>query len=141
MLEDKFSVACLVAIELKAGLVGDQRLKQRLAFDELKVPDVTAIKVQEVERIVDEPLAVSCRLRSRKVRQSGVVVAAEFAVKIGGLHFQIRGRRDGARVFSGSVRPVRVRSCTRPLSMPRGHTIGVELNLVQPLRPRGRLGY
>jgi hypothetical protein len=58
VLEDKFSVACLVAIELKAGLVGDQRLKQRLAFDELKVPDVTAIKVQEVERIVDEPLAV-----------------------------------------------------------------------------------
>ena len=34
MLQDEFAVAGVVAIELKAGLVRDQGLKQRLALDE-----------------------------------------------------------------------------------------------------------
>ena len=36
MLQDEFAVACLVAVELKAGLVCDQWLQKRLALDELK---------------------------------------------------------------------------------------------------------
>jgi hypothetical protein len=33
VLQDEFAVACMVAIELKAGLVGDQGLKKRLALE------------------------------------------------------------------------------------------------------------
>ena len=43
MLQDEFAVACLMAIELKAGLVCDQRLKKRLALDERQTRDVPAV--------------------------------------------------------------------------------------------------
>ena len=74
--------------ELKARLVCDQRLKQRLALDERQPRNVLPIKMQKIEGVVDEPnlaLAVGSRLRVREARQSGVVDAAEFAVEVGGL--------------------------------------------------------
>ena len=121
MLQDEFAVARLMAIVLKAGLVGDQRLQKRLALDERQTRDVPAVEVQEIEGVIDQPhaaLAVGRRLGVGEARQSGVVDAAEFAVDIGGLHVQIRERGDDARIFVASSRgPVRVSSCARPLSM------------------------
>jgi hypothetical protein len=44
VLQDEFAITCLMAIELKAGLVRDQRLKQRLALDKRQARDVPAIE-------------------------------------------------------------------------------------------------
>ena len=44
MLQDEFAITCLMTIELKAGLVRDQRLKQRLALDKRQARDVPAIE-------------------------------------------------------------------------------------------------
>jgi hypothetical protein len=71
VLEDEFSVASLMAIELKAGLACDQGLKKGLALDQLQSRNVPAIKVQEIESVIDEPhfaLAVSRRLGLREAR-------------------------------------------------------------------------
>jgi hypothetical protein len=54
-----------MAIQLKAGLVCDQRLKKLLALDERQTRDVPTVEMQEIEGVVDEPhtrLAVACRL-------------------------------------------------------------------------------
>ena len=51
---DQLSVACLVAVELKARDFRDQRLKKRLAFDERQVGDVAAVEMQEIENEVDK---------------------------------------------------------------------------------------
>ena len=82
------AVARLMAVELNAGLVRDQRLKKRLALDERQIRDVLAIKMQEIEGVIDEPhlaLAVGRRLGVGEAGQSGVVDAAEFAIDVGGL--------------------------------------------------------
>ena len=50
-------------------------------------------------------LAVGRRLSLSKTRQPGIVDAAEFAVKIGGLHIQVRKRGDDARIFGRPVEP------------------------------------
>ena len=47
MLQDDLAIACLMAVELKASLVREQRLQKRLALDELKIRDVQAVEVQE----------------------------------------------------------------------------------------------
>jgi hypothetical protein len=62
------AVARLMTIELNAGLLGDQWLKQRFALYKRQPRDVAAIKVQEVEGVIDEShpaLAVARRLRYR----------------------------------------------------------------------------
>src|SRR4029077_1033664 len=74
VLQDEFAVACVVAIELKAGLVRDQRLKERLTLDERKLRGVPIGQVQEIESVKDEPhfaLAVGRGLSLSKTRQSG----------------------------------------------------------------------
>ena len=96
VLQDEFAVAGVMAVELKAGLVCDQGLEQRLALDERKVRDVPAGKMQEIESVKDElhvALAVGRRLRLREARQSRIVDAAELAVEIGGLHVQVAKAR------------------------------------------------
>ena len=63
--EDELAIACLVAIELKARLVCEQRFQKRLALDELKARDVPTVEMQEIEGVIDEPhlaLAVGGRL-------------------------------------------------------------------------------
>src|ERR1700727_3068780 len=57
VLQDKFPVAGLVAVELKAELARHQRLEQRLALDEPQPRGVLAIDVQKIERVIDEPRA------------------------------------------------------------------------------------
>ena len=98
--------------------------------------------MQEIEGVIDEPhlaLAVGRRLRLREARQSGVVDAAEFAVEIGGLHLQVRERRDGARIFVGPVEPGSGQELHAAIVDARGHTIAVQFDFMQPLRPRRRL--
>jgi hypothetical protein len=115
VLKDEFAVARLLAIELKARLVCEQRLEKRLALDELKVRDIPTAEMQEIESVMDEPRcahAVGRRLRLGEARESRVVDAAEFAVEISGL--QVRKRRDDAWIFLGPVEPVRVSSRARP---------------------------
>jgi hypothetical protein len=79
VLPDKLAIACLVAVELKAGNVRDQRLEKSLAFDQWQAGRLSAAEMQEVESVVDEPnsaLAVACRLSLRKASQSIVSDAA-----------------------------------------------------------------
>jgi hypothetical protein len=47
VLEDELAIARVMAVELKARLVREQRLQKRLALDELKIRDVQAVEVQE----------------------------------------------------------------------------------------------
>jgi hypothetical protein len=55
VLQDEFAIARLVAVELKAELVRDKPLQQSLALDERQRRSVSAVKVQEVKRVIDEP--------------------------------------------------------------------------------------
>ena len=106
MLEDELAIARLVAVELKAELVRDQGLEQRLALDKGQPRGVLAIDVQEVEGVINEPraaLAICRRLSEGEARQSSLVNAAELAIDVGGLHIHIGERRDGARIFVGPV--------------------------------------
>jgi hypothetical protein len=57
VLEDEFGIAGLMAVELKAWLACDQGLKKGFALDELQARNVLAIKVQEIEGVIDEPHA------------------------------------------------------------------------------------
>jgi hypothetical protein len=59
VLQDEAAVAHLVAVELKARLVGEQRLEQHLALDERQPRDVLADEMQKIEGIVDEPRRLS----------------------------------------------------------------------------------
>ena len=97
VLEDELAVARFMAVELKPGLVCEQRLKQFLALDKRKRGNIPTVDMQEVEGIVDEPraaLAVGRGLRLGEARRPGVVNAAEFAVDIGGLHPHVGERRN-----------------------------------------------
>jgi hypothetical protein len=108
VLQDELAVSGIVAIELKAGLICDQRLEQRLALDERQARNVPAAKVQEIESEIDKmhaALAISSRLGLRKAGQSGIVDAAELAVDIGGLHVAVCERGDDARIFGRPVEP------------------------------------
>ena len=137
MLQDEFAVARLMAVELKAGLVCDQRLKQRLALDERQARDVPAVEVQEIEGVIDElhaALAVGRRLGMGEARQSGVIDAAEFAVEIGGLRLHIRERRDGAWIFVAPVEAGPSQELRAAIVDARGHAKAVQFDLVEPLR-------
>ena len=131
-----------MAIELKAGLAHDQRLEQRLALDERQPRDIPAVEMQEIEGVIDE-----CTPRSPSVaawvlgeaRQSGIVDATKLAVDIGGLHVHVREGRDGARIFVSPVEPSPGQKLHTAIVDARGHAIAVELDLMHPLRPRGRL--
>jgi hypothetical protein len=46
VLEDKFALTGLMAVELKAGFVRKQGLEKRLALDQLKVRDVPTVEMQ-----------------------------------------------------------------------------------------------
>jgi hypothetical protein len=72
VLEDEFAVADLVAVELKARLVGEQWLQKRLALDELKVRDVPSVEMQKIESLID----VGRRLGVGESRQGDRGVAA-----------------------------------------------------------------
>ena len=138
MLEDELAVAGLMAVELKAGLICDQRLKQLLALDKGKRRDIPTVDVQEVEDVIDEPrvaLAVGRALRLGEARQSGVVDAAELAVEICGLHPDVGERRNGARIFVGPVKPGASQKLHSAVIDPRGHAKAVQFNFMQPLRP------
>jgi hypothetical protein len=72
VLEDEFGIAGLMAVELKAWLACDQGLKKGFALDELQARNVLAIKVQEIEGVIDEPhaaLAIGRCLGLDKARQ------------------------------------------------------------------------
>jgi len=140
-LQNEFARARVVAIELKAGLVRHQGFEQRLALEERQTGDVAAVDVDEIESVKDEPsgaLAVGRCLDAREARQSGIIDAAELAIEIGGLHVQVRKRCDGARIFVSPVEPSAGQQLRLALVDPRGHAIAVELDLMQPLRPRRR---
>jgi hypothetical protein len=54
MAEDESAIASLMAIELDAERVCDQRLQQRLTLGERKTRDVATIKMQKIEGVIDE---------------------------------------------------------------------------------------
>ena len=108
MLQDKLTVATLMALELKAWPATDQRLEERLALDEWQSRDVSAIEVQEIEGVIDEPHfapTIGRRLRLGEAWQSTIIEAAEFAVEIGGLRLHVRKRFDDAWLFACPVEP------------------------------------
>ena len=96
------------------------RLEKGFALDKLQTRNVLAIKVQEIEGVIDKPhvaLAVGRRLGVSEARRSGVVDAAEFAVEIGGLQVQVRERPMILGYLPVQSSPVRVNSCARPSSI------------------------
>ena len=142
VLQDELAVACVVAIELKAGLVCDERLKERLALDEPKLRNIPSAKMENIESIIDDmnaALAIARRLSLGKARRSRIVDAAEFAVDIGGLHIQVRKGSNHAWIFAGPVQPGPCEQLRAAVVDARGHAIAVELDLMHPLRPRRRL--
>jgi hypothetical protein len=58
-----------VAVELKAGLICDQRLKQRLALKEREARDVPSAEVQKIESVIDNVRAFLERLMRQAMRQ------------------------------------------------------------------------
>jgi hypothetical protein len=142
VLQDKFAVACVMTVELKAGFVRHQGLEKRLALRQREVRDVKAGEVQEIEGIDDEPyfaLAVSRRLGMGKAGQSGVVDAAELAVDIGGLQAEVRECGDDTGIFRSPVEAGPGQKLHAAVVDARGHAKSVEFDFVQPLRPRRRL--
>ena len=142
MLQDELAVAGIVAIELEARLVCDQWLEQLFAPDKREARDVPAGEMQKIEGVIDEmhaALAVGRRLGVGEARQSGFVDAAEFAVEIGGLHVQVRERRDGAWIFGRPVEAGSGQELHAAIVDARGHAIAVELDFVDPLRAGRRL--
>jgi hypothetical protein len=76
VLQDDLAGTCLMAIELKAELADDERLKECLALDESQTRDVPAVKMQKIESVVDDlrfALAVGGCLGKGKARQSSVI--------------------------------------------------------------------
>ena len=76
--------------------------------------------MQEIESVIDEmhfALAVGRRLGVGETWQALFVDAAEFAVEIAVLTFTLARAATALGYFAIQSRPVRVSSCTRPLSM------------------------
>jgi len=72
--EDEFAVADLVAVELKARLVCEQRFQKRLALNELMPRDVPTVEMQKIESVIHElhiAFAVGRRLGVGESRQPG----------------------------------------------------------------------
>src|SRR5260370_30277647 len=73
MLSDKLAITPLMVVELKAGNARDQGFQKRLALDERQIGGVAAVKMQEIETVVDEPRparTIACGLGLCKARQS-----------------------------------------------------------------------
>src|SRR5258708_22316686 len=129
MLEDEFAVARFMAIELKDRLARDERLKQRFMLNEREARHVPTVHMQEIEGVINEPdaaLAVGRRLGAGEAWQSSLVDAAELAVKIGGLHSEVRKRGDDARIFVSPVKPGPCEKLRAAIFDARGHAIAVD---------------
>ena len=88
MAADKLAVANLVTIELQAGNIGHDRLKQRLTFDKRQGCGVAAVEMQKVEGVKDQAhatRAIGRGLGLGEVWKAVLADAAQFAVEIGGL--------------------------------------------------------
>jgi hypothetical protein len=94
VLQDEFAVPRVVAIELKAGLVCDQRLKQRLALDERKLRDVPIGQMQR-----DRKRNRRAALRAR--RRSPPAFARSLAIR---RHRRHKARRRCRRSSRGGLR-------------------------------------
>src|ERR1700684_1237099 len=97
--------------------------------------------MQEIEGIEDEPhfaFAVGRRLSLGEARQSGVVHATKLAVQIGSFRVQVRERFGDARIFASPVKPSSCQQLRTAVLDARSRTIAVELDLMDPLRPRWR---
>ena len=138
MLQDEFTVAYLMAVELKARHAGKQWLEKRLALDELASRDVPTVEMQEIESVIDElhiALPVGRCLGVGESRQPSLIDAAKFPVEISGLDIQVRERCDGAWIFFGPVEAGPSQQLHAPVVDARRHAIAVQFDLMQPLRP------
>jgi hypothetical protein len=118
VLEDELAVAGLMAVELKAGLICDQRLKQLLALDKGKRRDIPTVDVQEVEDVIDEPrvaLAAACVCAKLGNPASSTPQSSPSRYAVFTLTSASAAMALGYLSVQSS--PVRVRSCTRPLSI------------------------
>ena len=107
MLQNQFTVADLMAIELKAQLVCQQRLQKRLALDELQAGDIPTVEMQKIESVIDElyiALAVGCRLGMGESRQPNLIDAAEFPIEVSALDVEVCKRCNGAWIFVGPIK-------------------------------------
>ena len=141
MLEDQLAIACVMAVELKAKLVCEQRLQKRLALDELKIRDVPTVEMQEIEGVIESrtALAIGGRLGIGEAWQASLIDTAQFAIEITGLDVQVRERRGCAWIFGGPVEAGPGQELHAAIVDAGGHAKAVELDFMQPLRPRGGL--
>jgi hypothetical protein len=124
------------SIELQAGNIGQDRLKQRLPLDERQVCRVAAVEIQEVEGVKDKAHAarpVSCRLCLGETRKAVLAHATSFAVEIRALRRDGLKRRCHAGIFGAPVEAGPGQNPGPAALNARRHAETVEL--VQPLRP------
>ncbi len=123
-----------VADPSRAG--AEHRLKQSPAVDERRVPQVEAVQVKEVERIVEEPVGQALAergLQRREVRCAGSIFDDEFAVDQRLAHRKRLERRDhGLAEFRRPVEPTACEQGEAALVDARLDPVAVELDLVQP---------
>jgi hypothetical protein len=140
--QDQFTVAGLMPIELKTRGVCEQRLQEGLALDELKAREVPTVQMQEIESVIDElyiAFTIGRRPGLRESRQPSLIDAAQFAIDVSGLDVQVRQRRDRAWIFVGPVEPGPSQELNPSIVDTCRHSVSVQLDFVQPLRPGGWL--
>jgi hypothetical protein len=95
--------------------------------------------MQEIEGVIDEQhasLAIGGRLSIGEAGQASLIDAAKFAVEISGLDVQVRKRRRGARIFAGPIEAGPGQELHAAIVDAGGHAKTVQLDFMQPLRPR-----
>jgi hypothetical protein len=136
---DELAVARLMTIELQAADIGHDRLQQRLTLGERQARRVAAVEMQKVEGVKDQahaPCPVGRGLGFSEARHTVGADAAQFAVEIGGLRPHGPERRRHAGISGCPVEAGARQKLGLAALDARRHAKTVELDLMQPLRPR-----
>ena len=113
-------------------------LQQRLALQERHIPQVIAIEIEKIERVVVKPGAVrpaEFAPQLLEVRQTVAAVNHRLAVDDGGLSFELRSGSGNRGELIGPIEPgagVHSRVVGREVKL---GTVAVGLDLEHPTRP------
>ncbi len=117
-------------------------LQNRLPLDERAARQVDSVQVQQVESVVNQVLrspGLKYVLQSLKSRHAIRLDRHHFAVEQRRLDRQRRGAVGQFGKFFGPIVPVAADEACSPAVNPAEHPVAVELDLVQPFGPCGRL--
>jgi hypothetical protein len=132
---DEFAVACLMAVERKAGLARDQQVKERLALDERQSHEIPTVNVQEIESVIDKPdpaLAVGRRLNWAKLGNPASSTPQSSPSMLSSFRPHIGKSLDDAWIFVGPVEPGPSQELPAAMIDTRGHAKAVQLYFMVP---------